>query len=84
MAYPALPTFPASTSTSFDDLMMIKEGQAFVLKGYEYRALDDAVTAKRNGIETVSIQSRRCHGGMPSGWELCTVSESRAYEGTLD
>ena len=79
----AIPTFPTSTSTSFDDLMTIKAGQHFVLRGYEYRALGDAVTAKRKGVETVTIHADRRHHGMRSGWELATVSEWRTYEGPL-
>lgn len=84
MAYPAFPTFPVSTNTSFDDLMKIKAGQHFVLGGYEYRAHNDAVTTKSKGVETVRIDAKRRNGAMPSGWELATVSEWRTYEGPLN
>ena len=84
MATPALPTFPTSTRTSFDDLMKVKEGDLFVLRGYEYRARGNATSYRRNGLETVDIQAVRRNGAMPSGWELATVIENRAYVGTLD
>lgn len=83
MTYPAFPTFPASTSTSFDDLMKVKEGDLFVLGGYEYRARGNATSYRRNGFETVDIQAVRRNGAMPSGWELATVIENRAYVGPL-
>jgi len=70
-------TLPASTCTSFDDLTRITSGDRFVLNGYEYRADADAVTARTNGFEAVTIPARRRHPAMPSGWELATVIESR-------
>ncbi len=72
--------FPASTSTSFDDLLTIKAGQPFVLSGYEYRALRDAMSQKLNGIETVSITADRRELGK---WIAADVLETRAYVAPL-
>lgn len=84
MPYPALPTFPASTNTSFDDLMTIKEGQEFMIDGYHYVALGDATATRRHGFENIHIPAKRRHGAMHSGWELATVLKHRTYVGTLD
>ena len=72
--------FPASTSTSFDDLLTIKAGQSFVLRGYEYRALRDAMSRKLNGIETVSITADRRELGK---WIAADVLETRSYVAPL-
>ncbi len=72
--------FPASTSTSFDDLLTIKAGQPFVLRGYEYRALRDAMSQKLNGIETVSITADRRELGK---WIAADVLETRSYVAPL-
>ena len=80
-----LPSFPASTSTGFDDLMKIRANERFVLSGYEYRAEGDAVTWRRNGFETVSIKAKRRNKAIPfGGWEIADVLEHRPYVGTLD
>ena len=73
--------FPASTSTSFDDLLTIKYGQSFVLRGYEYVAVGDATSMKANGIETVSIPANRLQG---TGWVAADVLDMRAYIAPLD
>jgi hypothetical protein len=83
MAYPAFATFPASTTTSFEDLLTMKAGRCFVVRGYEYRALSDAASQKKNGWETVQIRAVRRNGMMQSGWECADVMESRAYTAPL-
>ena len=79
----AYPSYPASTSTGFDDLARIKPGQRFILQGYIYEALGEASTARAHGIQTVSIHAKRENPAMPSGWELATVSEWRTYTAPL-
>ena len=51
MACPALRTFLASssTSTSFDFLTSIQMGDAFVVRGYEYRADGEAAATDATG-----------------------------------
>lgn len=78
MTCPALPSFPVSTSTSFDDLMAIKAWDHFVIRGYEYRAEEDAEAFQRNGVELVSIRAKRRHYEMPNYWELADVLENRS------
>ena len=73
--------FPTSTSTYFDDLLTIKEGQSFVIRGYEYRALGDANSMKANGIETVTITANRLNG---STWIAADVMDMRAYTAPLE
>lgn len=78
MAYPALPTLPASASISFDDLLLVKKGQRFALRGYEHEATSDAVAWERHGFQNVHVAAKRRHAAMPSGWELADVLEHRA------
>lgn len=73
--------FPASTSTSFDDLMKIKTGDYFVLRGYEYCAQGDARTDRIYGIERVTITAKRHEGPW---WIAADVMETRAYVAPLD
>ncbi len=73
--------FPASTSTSFDDLLTIKYGQSFVLRGYEFIAIGDATHTKHEGIEAVSIPANQKVG---SGWIETNVKEGRAYIAPLN
>lgn len=83
MVYPALPLYPASTTTSFDDLRQITRGQRFILNGYEHEALDDAASYRHNGFEFVTIHAKRKYGAMPNGWELADVNERRPCDEPL-
>ena len=83
MTYPAMPKFPTATTTSFEGLTQIKEGQEFVLRGYVCKATKDAVTYTRNGFETILLPALRANPAMPSGWELADVHESRAVKAPL-
>ena len=77
MACPALRTFLASTSTSFDFLTSIQMGDAFVVRGYEYRADGEAATTEANGRQMVTIQAWLSSAALSSGRELSTVMEMR-------
>lgn len=49
----------------------IKAGETFTLRGFTYRAKEDAKVRAGN----VWIDAERKNGAMPSGWELATVME---------
>jgi hypothetical protein len=73
MAYPALPSFPTSTTTSYADLCHVTAGDRFVLRGYEYRA---TCSAQLTG-NLLCINAQCVNPAMPSGWELVTIVEQR-------
>ncbi len=77
MTYPATRTFAKETTTDFDALTRVIEGQEFIVDGYQYRAKADAVTYTNCGFEHVSIDAERLHPAVPSGWELAAISAHR-------
>ena len=53
------------------DLAKIKAGEIFTLRGFTYRASEDA----KLHAGSIWIDAVRQNGAVPSGWELATVME---------
>jgi ABC-type dipeptide/oligopeptide/nickel transport system ATPase component len=64
-------------TTSFDGLKDIKSNDVFHLRGYQYIAIENAITSTRDDHETVFIRANRRNSEMPSGWECADVRETR-------